>query len=167
MLLPTASEGRPVVSPSLDQSGLRDNHSRGTVADFLVSRIQPGSRLAIVSAYFTNYAYEALKDTLEQIDCLNFLFGGAAHIRPYARGGEHVVNNGLLLRGDLHTLFDNGYVTISPDLRVRISRRIREEFENVRDYYALEDRSIRTPDFQGFAPAREPLAWHNQNIFRP
>lgn len=91
----------------------------------------------------------------------------AAHIRPYAKGGEHVVNNGLLLRSDLHTLFDNGYITISPDLRVRISRRIREEFENGRDYYALADRRIRPPEFQGSEPAREALAWHNQNIFRP
>jgi len=44
--------------------------------------------------------------------------------------------NGLLLRSDLHKLFDRGYVTVSPDLRFVVSRRIREEFENGRDYYA-------------------------------
>src|SRR5439155_9699074 len=38
----------------------------------------------------------------------------AAHIRPYAEGGEHVLSNGLLLRSDLHTLFDLGYVTVDP-----------------------------------------------------
>jgi putative restriction endonuclease len=29
-----------------------------------------------------------------------------AHIRPYARDGQHAVSNGLLLRSDLHRLFD-------------------------------------------------------------
>jgi putative restriction endonuclease len=30
----------------------------------------------------------------------------AAHAKPYALGGHHAVSNGLLLRSDLHTLFD-------------------------------------------------------------
>jgi|HubBroStandDraft_6_1064221.scaffolds.fasta_scaffold1813619_1 hypothetical protein len=34
----------------------------------------------------------------------------AAHIRPYGEGGEHEPSNGLLLRRDLHSLFDAGYV---------------------------------------------------------
>lgn len=56
-------------------SGLRDNHSRGTVADFLRTKIQSGSNLSIVSAYFTIYAYDALKAELECIEHLDFLFG--------------------------------------------------------------------------------------------
>ena len=56
-------------------SGLRDNHTRGTVADFLRAKTQNGSKLSIVSAYFTIYAYDALKDDLERIEHLNFLFG--------------------------------------------------------------------------------------------
>lgn len=36
----------------------------------------------------------------------------AAHIRPYADGGEHVIGNGLLLRSDVHRLFDRGYVPV-------------------------------------------------------
>jgi hypothetical protein len=42
-------------------SGLRDNHARGMVADFLRAKIQSGSRLSVVSAYFTIYAYDALE----------------------------------------------------------------------------------------------------------
>jgi hypothetical protein len=61
--------------PTLSNSGLRDNHSRGTIADFLKGKIQNGSRLSIVSAYFTIYAYDALKDCLDHIDHLDFLFG--------------------------------------------------------------------------------------------
>jgi hypothetical protein len=56
-------------------SGIRDNHKRGVIADFLKAKIQSGSRLSVVSAYFTIYAYEALKDRLDQIEHLDFLFG--------------------------------------------------------------------------------------------
>ena len=45
------------------------------MADFLKAKIQSGSRLSVVSAYFTIYAYEALKDRLDQIEHLDFLFG--------------------------------------------------------------------------------------------
>jgi putative restriction endonuclease len=38
----------------------------------------------------------------------------AAHIRPYGDGGEHEARNGLLLRRDIHSLFDAGYVTSRP-----------------------------------------------------
>lgn len=56
-------------------SGLRDNHSRGTVGSFLHEKIQDASRLSIVSAYFTIYAYDALKSSLDRIEHLDFLFG--------------------------------------------------------------------------------------------
>ena len=56
-------------------SGIRDNHRRGFVADILKAKIRGGSRLSVVSAYFTIYAYEALRDHLDQIDHLDFLFG--------------------------------------------------------------------------------------------
>lgn len=55
--------------------GLRDNHTRGTVAEFLTEKIQDGSRLSVVSAYFTIYAYDAMKQVLDRIDHLDFLFG--------------------------------------------------------------------------------------------
>lgn len=60
---------------SVFQSGIRDNHDRGTVGDFLKDKIEPGSKLSIVSAYFTIYAFEALKQELSSIDNLDFLFG--------------------------------------------------------------------------------------------
>lgn len=59
----------------IENSGIRDNYTRGRVADFLKEKIQEGSALSIVSAYFTIYAYEALKDKLDNIDSLRFLFG--------------------------------------------------------------------------------------------
>ena len=56
-------------------SGIWDNHRRGTIGDFLREKIQPGSDLSFVSAYFTIYAYAALKDELDSIKRLRFLFG--------------------------------------------------------------------------------------------
>ena len=65
----------------------------------------------------------------------------AAHIPPYSEGGLHELSNGLLLRSDLHTLFDQHYLAIEPNKKTLIvSRRIREQFENGRDYYALRER---------------------------
>jgi SNF2 family DNA or RNA helicase len=63
-----------------NDSGLRDNHTRGTVADFLKLKIQNGSTLSVVSAYFTIYAYDALKDYLDSIDHLDFLFGEPSYV---------------------------------------------------------------------------------------
>lgn len=85
----------------------------------------------------------------------------AAHIRPYAGGGSHELSNGLLLRSDLHTLFDQYYLTIEPNKKTLIvSRRIREQFENGRDYYALNNRSLAQPSDTLALPATENLAHH-------
>jgi putative restriction endonuclease len=90
----------------------------------------------------------------------------AAHIRPYGLGGPHDPQNGLLLRSDLHTLFDQGYITVDAEqLKVVVSSRIREEFENGRDYYQLHGRAIRLPIETSSLPSREYLAFHN-TLFR-
>ena len=89
----------------------------------------------------------------------------AAHIRPYGDGGEHEARNGLLLRRDIHSLFDAGYVTVTPSLQFEVSRRIKEEFENGRHYYALDGRDLRLPQHLESQPAPDLLRWHNENIF--
>jgi HNH endonuclease len=90
----------------------------------------------------------------------------AAHIRPYGEGGAHEARNGLLLRRDIHSLFDEGYVTVTPDLRFEVSRRIREEFENGRHYYALHGHKIDPPSNIGQHPDPEALTWHNEHCFK-
>jgi len=62
-------------------SSIHDNHKRGPVGDFLKEKIQKDAELSIVSAYFTIYAFEALKDQLLDINHLNFLFGEPGFIR--------------------------------------------------------------------------------------
>lgn len=90
----------------------------------------------------------------------------AAHIRPYRDGGEHAARNGLLLRRDIHSLFDAGYVTVTPDLRFEVSRRIKEEFDNGKHYYALHGHVIDTPPKTGQHPDRTALSWHNEQRYR-
>jgi len=62
-------------SGAINNFGIRDNRKYGKVADFLVDKISTGSRLSVVSAYFTIYAYDALSAELDNIDHLKFLFG--------------------------------------------------------------------------------------------
>lgn len=57
------------------KSGIRDNCRRGMIGEFLRERVTPGADLSFVSAYFTIYAYEALRTELDGIDHLRFLFG--------------------------------------------------------------------------------------------
>jgi putative restriction endonuclease len=90
----------------------------------------------------------------------------AAHIRPYGEGGQHEARNGLLLRRDIHSLFDAGYVTVTPDLHFEVSRRIREEFSNGKHYYELHGRTIDAPSNVGLRPDPDALTWHNHHCFR-
>ena len=89
----------------------------------------------------------------------------ASHIIPYAEGGRHEIPNGLLLRADIHRLFDRGYVTVTPDLRFRVSSRLMDEYHNGRQYYDLENRRIWTPGDPRNDPDHEALAYHSSSLF--
>lgn len=90
----------------------------------------------------------------------------AAHIVPVTRGGPHSPDNGLLLRSDIHKLFDRGYVTVQPNGEFRVSARLKEDWQNGRIYYAHHGTTIRFPDAAEWRPARERLEWHNDTVFR-
>ena len=90
----------------------------------------------------------------------------AAHIKPYAAAGPHLVANGLLLRSDFHILFDDGYVTVTEDLRVQVSRKIKEKFENGQEYYQYRNRPLLiTPNHPDERPSPEFLRWHSSERF--
>jgi putative restriction endonuclease len=92
----------------------------------------------------------------------------AAHIRPFSSGGKHELSNGLLLRSDLHTLFDLGYLTVEPKhMSIIVSQRIRQEYENGRDYYALHGRKLAKPENVIAIPSTNSLNYHAEHIFRP
>lgn len=89
----------------------------------------------------------------------------AAHIKSYSAGGKHDPENGLLLRTDIHRLFDRGYVTVGEDGCFNVSSRLREDFENGKIYYDLHGTPVRPP-LVGFPqPSPGSLDWHRQSRF--
>jgi putative restriction endonuclease len=90
----------------------------------------------------------------------------AAHIRPVTSGGEHRLDNGLLLRSDVHTLFDRGYVGVDPRYRLVVSPRLRDDFGNGEQFYAQAGQVIDLPDRRADRPQREFLEWHLDEVFK-
>ncbi len=113
-------------------------------------------RIAVTEAYRRGCAVTA-EHSLPALE--------AAHIKRYADDGPHEVPNGILLRADLHRLFDKGYVTISTDGRFEVSQHLRRDFENGRSYYPLHGRSLELPTLGRHQPAREFVQWHNTNVY--
>ena len=118
---------------------------------------QASFRIAVIDAYGRQCAVTT-EHSLPVID--------AAHIRPWAAGGAHEIPNGVPLRRDLHRLFDLGYVTIRPDLRFAVSRRLRDDYANGRVYYAYHERPIHLPADPAAGPDLELLAWHEAEVFQ-
>lgn len=119
---------------------------------------QGGFRIMVMDEYSRRCAITGEK-TLPVLE--------AAHIKPYSEDGPHQVSNGILMRSDLHTLFDNGYLTLSKDFHVEVSRRIREEFSNGREYYVLHGkRLISLPETVADRPDPVFLEWHQTHCYR-
>ena len=90
----------------------------------------------------------------------------ASHIKPYAASGPHRVSNGLLLRADVHQLFDRGYMTLTRNHRIEVSGRIEEEFENGKAYYALHGQSLQAkPTATEDQPSPTFIEYHNTEVF--
>jgi putative restriction endonuclease len=117
---------------------------------------QGGFRVSVTDVYQRHCAVTGER-TLPILD--------AAHIRPYGQGGEHDVRNGLLLRTDIHRLFDLGYVTVSSDGRFEVGRRLKEDFENGKHYYAMRGNPIFWPHDPEQCPKKVLLEWHQINRF--
>jgi putative restriction endonuclease len=90
----------------------------------------------------------------------------AAHIRPVTSGGEHRLDNGLLLRSDVHTLFDRGYLGVDPRYRLLVSPKLREDFGNGEQFYAQQGQVIDLPDRRRDRPQGEFLEWHLDEVFK-
>ena len=91
----------------------------------------------------------------------------AAHIKSYSEAGPHAISNGLLLRSDIHKLFDSGYLTITSDHKTEVSKRIKEEFENGKEYYQFHGKSLLyLPQQIADRPKDEFIQWHNENVYK-
>jgi putative restriction endonuclease len=89
----------------------------------------------------------------------------AAHIQSYLGPRSNHLQNGLLLTKEFHALFDEGYVTVTPEHVVRVSRRIRERWNNGRRYYEFDKQLLREPESKDALPSPDALAWHNRHKF--
>lgn len=113
----------------MNNTGLLDNHTRGKVAEFLTEKIRDGSSLSVVSAYFTIYAYDALKETLDKIDHLDFLFGD-----PYS------VNRLAPSKTDRKSFFiDSDGLEIANKLQ---QKRVAKECADMSHYYGLLKKTL-------------------------
>jgi putative restriction endonuclease len=118
---------------------------------------QGGFRVVVTDAYRRKCAMTG-ESTLPVLE--------AAHIVPYAEQGPHDTQNGLLLRSDFHKLFDLGMVTITPEYRVHVSGKIKEEWFNGKAYYRLHGQElVNLPAAHADRPNPEYLRWHNDKRF--
>lgn len=81
----------------------------------------------------------------------------AAHIHPYLGAETNVTCNGLLLRADIHTLFDCGLISLGNHYSVLVSSQLKET-----DYAALAGRKIRLPSAKADHPSEKATAWHRK-----
>lgn len=125
----------------------------------ILPRLGQGSfRIVVTEAYERRCAFTGER-TLPVLD--------AAHIKPYSLLQRHEVSNGILMRSDLHRLFDDGYITVDPtDRKILVSSRIREEFENGKEYYRLHGSPIREPVNAVYRANADNLEYHAYSIFR-
>ena len=138
-------------------SGVHEDQARYGQPTPVLPRLGQGSfRILVTDAYGRRCAVTQEK-TLPALE--------AAHIKPYSDSGRHEVSNGILLRRDLHALFDQGYVTITPSMKFEVSKKIKEEFENGRDYYRMQGAQLWLPPNPAYRPSVESIKWHNDNKY--
>ena len=89
-----------------------------------------------------------------------------AYIKSPDAKGPNRTDNGILLRADINRLFNDGYVTLDENLHFIVSERVREQFEDGRDYYRFHGAKLQNlPDSSGDLPSAEFIAWHNAERF--
>ena len=151
---PGVDEQLGEIAKKLDDHGeftidnLEDERER-ILTDVVRRRGQPAFRASLIKAYEGRCAIS---------DCNALEAMEAAHIYPYAGEKTHHVTNGLLLRSDLHTLFDLGLLTITvSNMTVQISESLKET-----SYGSLHGVKLRLPDNKEQRPSREALTWHSE-----
>jgi putative restriction endonuclease len=146
--------GRSTAAPSV-----RETLRRYDTAETRVRLGQGAFRVVVTDAYDRRCAVTG-ESTLPVLE--------AAHVRPYSEDGPHALENGLLLRSDMHILFDKGLLTVTPELRVEVSAQIREQYTNGKLYYSYQGQELRSlPERGRDRPSPEFLRWHNERVFVP
>lgn len=138
-------------------SEMAEAQARYGAPSLITPRLGQGAfRVAVTEAYGRKCAITNGK-VLPALD--------AAHIKPFSEGGYHTKSNGILLRKDIHSVFDVGYATVNKDYRFLVSRKVKEVFNNGEEYLRLHGSVLRLPARKSDWPNPDFLQWHNQNRF--
>lgn len=93
----------------------------------------------------------------------------ASHIIPWSMNQKERLNprNGLCLNAIHDKAFDKGFITITADYKIQISKHIQDSGDDIaiNDFFLKHsNQKINLPD--RFLPEKEFLKFHSENIFR-
>jgi putative restriction endonuclease len=143
--------------PIAGSSGFAEEQARFGSPVLITPRLGQGAfRILVTEAYGRQCAITDGK-VLPALD--------AAHIKPYGEGGLHAKSNGILLRKDIHSVFDAGYATINEDFKFSVSKKVKEVFNNGEEYLRLHGKRLRLPERKADWPDVDLLKWHNHNRY--
>lgn len=145
------------MSATVVSSEMAEVQARYGAPALITPRLGQGAfRIAVTEAYGRQCAVTDGK-VLPALD--------AAHIRPFSEGGLHTNSNGILLRKDIHSVFDAGYATVDENYRFLVSKKVKEVFNNGEEYLRLDGKILRRPSRKLDWPNPDFLRWHNANRF--
>ena len=143
------------VRARLDRMAGRKEGDSAEEEEFVLG--QGAFRVSVIEAYRKRCAVTGER-TIPVLD--------AVHIRPLSEGGANTVDNGILLRSDIKTLFVNGYLTIDKDYTVRVSQRLYRDYGGGESYRELDGKMLtQLPENIVEFPDRKNLEWHRRHIF--
>jgi len=90
---------------------------------------------------FRKEVLKAYKYTCAVTSCKVHAVLEAAHIIPYSGRSSSNINNGLLLRSDIHDLFDLRLIKITSDHTIRVDEKLNDS-----EYWQYDGRRINLPD---------------------
>lgn len=143
---------------SANKSYEQDSFERYGKEQIVKPRLGQGAFRVLVTDAYNRKCSVTGEKTLPVLD--------AAHIKPFSSNGPNTTNNGLLLRTDIHKLFDKGYITVNDEYKVEVSKRLNEDYGNGKIYYDFHGKKLlNIPENKNDIPAKEFLYWHNNNVY--
>jgi hypothetical protein len=145
------STTRRLLISRLERHQSQPERERDMVVRFIGRQVQ--SRLG--QGDFRQSLLRAYNNRCAVTDCNIETVLQAAHIRSVGDGGTHAVTNGLLLRADIHNLFDRGLIWIDSKLIVRVAQRIDDP-----DYRRYHGVPLHVPSASSDRPSKAALQRH-------
>lgn len=131
---------------AFDAKNVEDARKR-VLAGIVRRQGQPAFRNALIDAYGGSCAITG---------CALIAILEAAHVHPYRGDHTNVVSNGLLLRTDIHTLFDLRLIAIDPETMTVL---VSPELDGT-DYARLRGGALFAPKQVGKRVSIDALTWH-------